>query len=80
MAKTAKQELVEQIDWLNSTLKEFKKAQANHPYGIHPQTLAKAIEEIEAEVSVLQIKLEVMVAVAFFYPHNKLQTRVLTVA
>jgi len=74
MAKTAKQELVAQIEWFQTILREYKNTQANPPARIETQNLAGAIEQMEAKISELQIKLEVMVAVALFYPHNNLQT------
>ena len=79
MTKTAKQELVAQIDRLQSTLRKYKKAQAKPPEGIDTQALTCAIELIEAEISELQIKLEVMVAIAIFYPPNRLRTDALPV-
>jgi len=79
MAKTAKQELVAQIEWFQSIVSEYKNAQANPPEGIDTQALAGAIEQIEAKISELQIRLEVMVAVALFYPDNNLRTSPLPV-
>lgn len=78
MTKTAKQKLVVQIDRLQSVLLEYKKFQVNLPEGMDTQTLAGAMEQIEAEISELQIKLEVMVAIALFYSPSRLQKNVLT--
>ncbi|HEY9707846.1 MAG TPA: hypothetical protein V6D48_06540 [Oculatellaceae cyanobacterium] len=78
MTKTAKQKLVVQIDRLQSVLQEYKKFQVNLPEGMDTQTLAGAMEQIEAEISELQIKLEVMVAIALFYSPSRLQKHILT--
>ncbi|HAA32709.1 MAG TPA: hypothetical protein DCE56_39575 [Cyanobacteria bacterium UBA8553] len=78
MTKTVKQKLVAQIDWLQSILQEYKKAQVNLPAGMNTQTLADTIEQIEAEISDLQIKLEVMVAIALFYSPSQVPTNILT--
>lgn len=78
MTKTAKQKLVVQIDRLQSVLQEYKKFQVNLPEGMDTKTLAGAMEQIEAEISELQIKLEVMVAIALFYSPSRLRSNVLT--
>jgi hypothetical protein len=71
MTKTAKQELVIQIDQLQSILLDYKKTQANLPEEMNTQALADTIKQIEREISQLQIKLEVMVALALLYPYDR---------
>ena len=78
MTKTAKQKLVVQIERLQSILQEYKKAQVNLPAGTDTQTLSDAIAQIEGEISELQIKLEVMVAIALFYAPTRLRVNLLT--
>ena len=79
MTKTTKQKLVIQIERLQSILQEYKKAQVNLPAETEDtKTLAGAIAQIEGEISELQIKLEVMVAIALFYAPTRLQMNLLT--
>ena len=80
MVKSAKQELVIQIERLQVILKEYEKEQFSSPQSMDSQALARTIEQIERKISELQIKLEVMVAIALFYPYTNLQTKQLTLS
>ena len=78
MVKSAKQELVIQIERLQAILKEYEKERFYSTENIDYQALTRTIEQIERKISELQIKLEVMVAIALFYPYNNLHSEELT--
>lgn len=80
MIKSAKQELVIQIERLQVILKEYEKEQFYSPESMDSQALTRTIEQIERKISELQIQLEVMVAIALFYPYNNLHSEELTVS
>jgi hypothetical protein len=71
MAKTAQQELSDQINRLHSNLVEYKKAQANPPYWMNTKALACTIEQIEAEISELHIKIEALVTLNSLYSNAR---------
>lgn len=80
MVKSAKQELVIQIEQLQSILKEYEKERLYSTDSIDSQALMRTIEQIERTISELQIKLEVMVAIALFYPYKNLYSGGLTLS
>ena len=79
MVKSAKQELVIQIERLQAILKEYENELCSTE-NIDYQALTRTIEQIERKISELQIKLEVMVAIALFYSYNNLHSEELTVS
>lgn len=58
MAKTEEQELIAQIERLDSELKTYKKALANAPSWVDTKILADTIFQLEAEISELNAQLE----------------------
>jgi hypothetical protein len=79
MVKSAKQELVIQIERLQAILKEYEKERFYSTESMDTQSLTRTIEQIERRISELQIKLEVMVAIALFYPYKNRPSERLTV-